>query len=297
MGTYLTAHSVDEAVAAMTGGARPVAGGTDLVVAARQGKTPLPDDLVGIHRIPALGTIEERDDRLTIGALVTHGTIVASPSIRTTFTALADASAVVGSHATRANGTIGGNIMNASPAMDTGAPLVCFEALVSLCGAGGIREIPIGELWTGPGSTSAGSDELLTWVTMPLPAPGTGSAYVRLQYRRQMDIAVVGTAAVVTVEDGTITKARLALSAVAPTILRVTDAESALMGTPADHGAIEEAAASAAESALPIDDVRAPASYRRAMVAVMTQRAIKAAITRASGGEVPVPASDSTFGS
>jgi CO/xanthine dehydrogenase FAD-binding subunit len=298
MATYLNATTVEQAVAALAAGARPVAGGTDLVVAARQAKTPLPESLVGIHRIPELHQALGSDSGLRLGALVTHGSIVAHPEVRNRYTGLADASAIVGSHATRANGTIGGNVMNASPAMDTGAPLLCMGATAVLQGPASTRSVTLDRLWTGPGTTSASPDELLVAIDLPTPPPGTGSAYVRLQYRRQMEIAVVGAAAVVTVSGGVITDARVAIAALAPVIHRVPEAEAALIGTPIDgDGAVDEAARAAAASSRPISDVRAAADYRRAMAEVITGRAVRAAITRATGGQIPIPASESTFGS
>ena len=156
--TYVAAGSVDEAVKALADGARPVAGGTDLVVGARQGKKPLPDALVAIHRIDALRGISAAGAGLRLGALATHEELESHPVVRERFTGLADASAIVGSRATRANGTIGGNVMNASPAMDTGAPLICLDASVVLQGPGGNRSLPIEELFTGPGQTVASPD-------------------------------------------------------------------------------------------------------------------------------------------
>ena len=129
---FATATNVDEALAALAGGARPVAGGTDLVVGARQGKAPLPESLVAIHRIGELRGIAEANGGLHLGALATHAEIAAHPLVRERFTALADASTIVGSHATRAQGTLGGNLMNASPAMETGGPLMCLGATVAL---------------------------------------------------------------------------------------------------------------------------------------------------------------------
>jgi CO/xanthine dehydrogenase FAD-binding subunit len=301
---YVLARTVEDAVAAMAAGARPIAGGTDLVVGARQGKTPLPASLVGIHRIPELDQIEEDDGGLRVGALVTHAALVAAPAVRERFTGLADASAIVGSYATRVNGTLGGNVMNASPAMDTGAPLLCHGAVVELHGPLGVRRLGLDELWTGPGRVSAASDELLVSVELPDPPRGngivTGSAYVRLQYRRQMEIAVVGAAAVVTVAVGEIAKARIALTALAPTIRRVPAAEAALVGasvTPDDaESAGRAAGALAAEASEPICDVRGSADYRRAMAAVVTRRAVTAAVARARTDRVAIPASDSTWG-
>ena len=130
--SLLVATTTDQAVEAMAEGARPVAGGTDLVVGARQGKAALPDRLVAIHRLEELAGIASRDGSIAIGALTTHATIAADPLVLERLTALADASAIVGSHATRAWGTIGGNVMNASPAMETGGPLICFGATATL---------------------------------------------------------------------------------------------------------------------------------------------------------------------
>ena len=161
----------------------------------------------------------------------THDEIVASEVVRERFSALADASAIVGSHATRAHGTIGGNVMNASPAMDTGGPLLCFGATALLRSASGERAVHLDELWTGPGTTIADPQELLVGIEVPAWGPETGSAYVRLEYRRQMEIAIVGVTAAVRLDGGSVADARLAITALAPTIRRVPDAEAALTGS------------------------------------------------------------------
>jgi CO/xanthine dehydrogenase FAD-binding subunit len=295
-GTYVAATSVEEAVKALAGGARPVAGGTDIVVGSRQGKKALPDALVAIHTIDALRGISAAGAGLRLGALVTHEEIESHAVVRERFTGLADASAIVGSHATRANGTIGGNVMNASPAMDTGAPLICLGATVVLQGPGGTRSVAIDELFTGPGQTVASPDELLIAVDLPAPAPGSGSAYVRLEYRRQMEIAIVGAAASVTIEGGKVTAARVAITALAPTIHLVPAAAEALVGSDGGRAAATAAASAASTAAAPISDVRGSADYRRAMAAVIARRAIEAAIARAGGADVGIPASSSTYG-
>ena len=294
--SFVSATTVEDAVAALASGARPVAGGTDLVVGARQGKAALPEAIVAIDRIEGLRMLDEASGGLRLGSLTTHAAIVASETIRSRFTALADASAIVGSHATRANGTIGGNVMNASPAMDTGGALLCFDGSVTLRSSDGERTVSLADLWTGPGATIATPGELLVAVELPAPAPGTGSAYVRLEYRRQMEIAVVGATAVLAVVGGSITEARVAITALAPTIRRVDDAERALVGSSGDADAIDVAAAAAAAGASPIGDVRASADYRAAMAGVVARRAITAALTRARSGEVLIPASDALYG-
>jgi CO/xanthine dehydrogenase FAD-binding subunit len=290
---FTTASTIEEALAALAAGARPVAGGTDLVVGARQGKAPLPDSIVAIHRIDALRPIEEPGGGLRLPALVTHAEIVASDAVRERFTALADASAIVGSHATRAQGTIGGNLMNASPAMETGGPLMCFDATVTLRSVSGSRTVPVAELFRSPGATVAAADELLVAVELPEPPPDHGSAYVRLEYRRQMEIAVVGATAVVALDGDAIVDARVAITALAPTIRRVPQAEHALVGTAGDAAAVADAAAAAAGAAEPISDVRASERYRTAMAEVISRRAIEAALERARGRDVSIPAGGS----
>jgi CO/xanthine dehydrogenase FAD-binding subunit len=268
-----------------------VAGGTDLVVGARQGKAPLPASIVAIDRVADLRGIAELDGALRLGALATHEEIAAHALVRERFTALADASAIVGSHATRAQGTIGGNLMNASPAMESGGPLMCLGASVMLTSPRGSHWVPVTDLFTGPGSTVAQPDELLVAVDVPAPAEGTGSCYVRLEYRRQMEIAVVGATAAVTLGGGTVTDARVAITALAPTIRRVPEAEDALTGSDGGAEAVSAAAAATAGGSVPISDVRASEGYRRAMAEVIARRAIAGALARARGEQIPIPAS------
>jgi CO/xanthine dehydrogenase FAD-binding subunit len=293
---FVSARSLDEALSALAGGARPVAGGTDLVVGARQGKAPLPETIVAIDRIEELRGAAVAEGRLRLGALVTHAEIAAEGVIRERLTALADASAIVGSHATRVQGTVGGNVMNASPAMELGGPLIVLGANAVLRSASGERRVPVAELLTGPGTTSATPDELLTEVEVPFPPDGTGSCYARLEYRRQMEIAVVGATAAVTVSDGKVERAGVAITALAPTIRLVPEAEAALLGSDGGTEAVREAAQAAAKASEPISDVRASADYRRAMAEVVARRVLTAAVARGGGEQVDVPASSTLFG-
>jgi CO/xanthine dehydrogenase FAD-binding subunit len=292
---FVSAGSVDEALSALESGARPVAGGTDLVVGARQGKSVLPERIVAIHRIDKLRGMRMSDGRLRLGALATHAEIAADSFVRERLTALADACSIVGSHATRTHGTVGGNLMNASPAMEVGGPLQVFDAEVLLRSTGGERRIPVASLATGPGSTVAAPDELLTEVLVAVPPDRTGSCYARLEYRRQMEIAIVGVTAAVTLAEGEVTRARAAITALAPTILLVPEAEKALLGSDGGGAAAAAAAAAIAEAAQPISDVRGSADYRRAMAEVVARRVIEAAVRRVDGDQVQVPASDALF--
>lgn len=263
--------------------ARVVAGGTDVVVAARQGRRPLDGSVVAIHTIDALRGIARADDgSLRLGALVTHNELECSPLVRGTWSALADAAGLIGSPSTRACGTLGGNLVNGSPAMETGSPLLALDAAVELSSQRGSRLLRLADFLRGPGVTACAPDELLVAVTVPQPPPRTGSGYARIGYRRAMEIAVVGAAAAVSLDDsGRIDFARIALTAVAPVCVRAEEAESLLLGTDGGEAAISAAALAAVRSAAPIGDSRAPESYREAMVPIVTRRALNRALDRA----------------
>lgn len=286
--TYHEPRSLQDAVRIL--GEHPdagiVAGGTDLVVADRSGKRALPAELIAIHLLQELREIKRGDSGATrIGALVTHADLETSAPIRKTYSALSDASALVGSPATRHLGTIGGNLCNASPAMEAGGPLLVFEATVELASSAGSRQLPLAEFLVGPARTAMNPGEVLTGVLLPkLPADRTGSAYLRLEYRQAMEIAVVGAAAVLSLDgSGRCAIARLGLTAVAPTCIRAQAAEAVLEGQMLSASLIEQAAAAAAAAAKPIDDVRGSAEYRREMVAVIAGRALSSAWRRANG--------------
>ena len=286
--TLTIATSLDQVLAGLAAGARPIAGGTDLVVGARQHKSTMPETLVAIDRLEELAQIEQNETHTSIGAGVTHARLMTDDVVVNDFSAVADAAALVGSPATRNVGTLGGNVMNGSPAMDTGAPLVVLGAVAELASTEGTRSLELDELWLGPGTTSARSDELCTALTIPNPQDRSGSAYVRLEYRRAMEIAVVGAAANVVLDpEGSIASVRVALTAVAPTILELDDLDGLTGLSPAE--AADGAAAASAEQATPISDLRASDKYRRHTIGVMAQRAVDAAARRATGQHIAVP--------
>ena len=191
-------------------------------------------------------------------------------------------------------GTIGGNLANASPAAETSGPLLCFEAMVEVRSATGSRRISIADLFSGPGRTTLRPDELIVAVELP-ELEGAGSCYVRLEFRRQMEIAVVGpppwcasrTGSFVTPGSPSPPSPRRSGASTLPRLRWWTD------GGPA---AAAEAGRLAAEAATPISDVRASLDYRRAMAAVVVRRAVTGAIARARGETIPIPASASLFG-
>ena len=285
---YYAPQTLDEAVALLhqMRDARPVAGGTDIVVQMKEGRTkfPYPQMIVSLDRIGELKGIDfSEKDGLRIGAATTMADIAASPAVRERYQALAEGAGVVGSWQTMNMGTIGGNVCNAAPSADTAPPLLVFEAQAVIVGPTGRRTMPLNAFFRGPGLTALGSGELLAEVRLPVPPAGTASAYVRHTPRKQMDIAVVGVGVALTIVGGKISRARVALGAVAPTPIRAALAEAALEGQPPSDEAFTRAAEAASAECSPIADVRGSAEFRRHLVQVMTARMLAKAAERARG--------------
>jgi CO/xanthine dehydrogenase FAD-binding subunit len=285
---YYAPQTLDEAVALLhqLPDARPVAGGTDIVVQMKEDRTkfPYPQMIVSLDRIGEIKGIDfSEKDGLRIGAATTMADIAASAVVRNRYQALAEGAGVVGSWQTMNMGTIGGNVCNAAPSADTAPPLLVFEAECVIVGPTGRRTLPLGEFFRGPGLTALGSGELLAELRLPTPPRGTASAYQRHTPRKQMDIAVVGVGVALTIAGGKVTRARVALGAVAPTPVRVPKAEAALEGQPPSDETFARAAEAAAAECSPIADVRGSAEFRRHLVKVMTARMLARAAERGRG--------------
>lgn len=266
---------------------RPLAGGTDLVPQMKEGATrfPFPSCVVSLSRIPELhGIGATNPDGLRIGAGVTMAEIADSALIRERYPAIADGAAIVGSFQTMNVATIGGNLCNAAPSADTAPPLLAHETVAVIAGPSGQRTVPLDQFFLGPGLTVLRPGELLVELRVPSAPARTGSVYRRHTPRKQMDIAVVGVAAALTLrEDGVIEKARVALGAVAPTPIRARETEAMLEGKSASPELFALAAESASAEAQPISDVRGSAEFRRHLVRVMTVRMLQLAAERATG--------------
>lgn len=278
--TYVRPGSVAEAVHALAehpGRSDVVAGATDLLMDVRM-KGRSTNVLVDINDLSELRGVREEDGGLVIGALTPMTALAASDLVRRLYSALADAAGEVGSPQIRNLATIGGNVVHATPSAETGAPLLVLNAAATLVGPGGTRTVPLDGFFTGPGASVRAPDEILTEIRIPWP-PG-GSAYLRQCTRGALDIATVGVACALTVEDGVISAARVALAAVAPTPIRSVAAEAALLGSTPSDEVFAEAARRAVGDARPITDVRASAEYRTAMVGVLTERALHLAVDR-----------------
>ncbi len=265
--------------------ARVLAGGTDIIVQVREGRRDL-DLLVDVKNIPELNELTfDPVKGLTIGAAVPCCRIYEDAKIAKAYPGLIDAVALIGGIQIQSRASLGGNLCNASPAADTIPALIVHEAVCVIAGAKGPRELPVEQFCTAPGRTALARGELLVSLRVPPPRPHFGASYLRFIPRNEMDIAVVGVGAGLTLDDNgqRCTAARIALAAVAPTPLYVADASAALVDGTLTEALIEKAAGLARSAARPINDMRGDADFRRHLVAVFTKRAVNAALARAKG--------------
>lgn len=284
---YLEPHTLRQAIRMLQqhgDTARIVAGSTDFLVRWRAGFWH-PDYVVNIQHIPGLSRLAySRRNGLRMGALVTVQTLEQHPAVRRNYPALAAAAASFAGVQVRNLATVGGNICNASPSGDTLPALLAYGAECRLSGPDGHRQVPLDQLFTGPGQTVLARDEVLTEITLPAPAANTGSLYIKHSPRGAMDIATVGVASALSLDrSGACTGARIALAAVAPTPLRARAAEDLLRDKQLDAGLLQAAADAAMTECSPIDDVRGTAGYRRQMVGVLARRTLEHAAATAAG--------------
>jgi carbon-monoxide dehydrogenase medium subunit len=264
-------------------GVRLLAGGTDLLVHMKEGGLH-PPAVVSLHELDELRGIESTADGLRIGALTDMASIASHPDIMGRYSALADGAGVVGSTQTRNMATLGGNVANAAPSADTVPGLIVLDTQAEIAGPIGTKAISVGEMFTGPGKTVLATDELITSFQVLAPQARTGSVYQRHTPRKIMDIAAVGVGIRLTLDGESIRDARICLGAVAPTPVRATDAEAALVGQSPSDETLARAAELARQAASPISDARGSAEFRRYLVETMTKRCLEIALERASAG-------------
>jgi carbon-monoxide dehydrogenase medium subunit len=285
---YKAPSSVDAAVkrlAEAQGRARPLAGGTDLLVKLRRETLDL-DLVVDVKRIPALKEVAYHpEDGLTVGAAASCAEVGAHAAVRQHYPGLWDAVSLIGGPAIQNRATVGGNLCNAAPSADAIPMMIVLGARARVSGPDGERRIPVVDFCTGPGETVLHPDELLVSLHFAPPEPHTGAAYRRFTPRGEMDIAVAGAGAWVKLDAASneIVDARIALAAVAPIPLPVVELSEVLGGRVPNEEAIEAAAAQAQACASPIDDMRGTAAQRRHLVGVLVRRALGGAIRRAQG--------------
>ncbi len=283
---FVAARSVDEAVAALAqskGPARPIAGGTDLIVQLSEGRRTL-DRVVGLDHVPELHHVSAQSDgSLHIGAATPCVSIYSDLDVRRAFPMLVDSTSIVGSVQVQSRASLGGNLCNAAPSGDCIPTLICLDATAVVVGAKGRREVRVDSFCQAPGRTVLADDEILVELRIPAPVAHEGGVYQRFIPRNEMDIAVAGAGSWVRVDPQSkvITHARIALASVGPTPLRIVEAEEALVGSEVSQEAIERAATIARDEARPISDVRGSADYRRHLVQVLVRRTLLGALQRA----------------
>jgi carbon-monoxide dehydrogenase medium subunit len=280
---YHRARSLTDAqqLLAANPGARLLAGGHSLIPLLKLRLSAVPA-VIDIGRVAELRGIARQGDAVRIGALTTHAELAASPDLRRSAAALAEAAALIGDPAVRNRGTIGGNVAHADPASDLPTVLVALGASLVAIGSKGERTIPADAFFTGIMSTALAGNDILAAVVVPAASPGQGSAYVKFAHPASR-YAVVGVAALVSVSEGVITAARVAIGVLLPAPRRAAAVERALTGKPADAAAIAAAADEVrADLGTNVNgDIYASAEYRSAVAPVYIRRAVAAAAARA----------------
>ena len=280
---YQTPTSAEDAARLLAQeGAEVLAGGTDLLVKLRAGIAS-PGTIVDLRSVPRLRGIEHDKQGWRIGAATSCAEIGEHAEFAAAWPGVVEAAELIGSTQIQGRATLGGNLCNASPAADTVPALIAAGAVCEVVGPNGQRDVPVEKIVTGPGQNSLARGEFVLGFRLPEPAKRSGDAYLRLIPRTEMDIAVVGAGVALALDaKGVCSGARVALGAVAPTPLLVTDAANALIGTKVDDAALESLAAAASAACNPIDDKRGTVAYRVKVAGVLAKRAARIAYDRAN---------------
>ncbi len=275
---YLVPKSLDEAVSLFESHgdrAMYIAGGTDVIVKAKQGKVA-PEYLISLKHVQGLDEPEFNPDtgELHIGAFVTHRTLETSPLIGEKYPIILDAVQNIGSLQVRNVATIGGNLVNAVPSADGAIPLIALDGAAKIYGPNGERSVDLIHFFEGPGQTVLSAGEILTEIVIPAQAARTGGAYKKFGRRAAMELPLIGVGVVITLAADTdvCEKARICLGVAAPTPLRTLSAERFLKGKTIDERVLAEAGQMAAEESRVRDSIRGLAWYRREMVSVYVRR-------------------------
>ncbi|HEY5520596.1 MAG TPA: xanthine dehydrogenase family protein subunit M [Candidatus Limnocylindrales bacterium] len=262
---------------AATDGLRPVAGGTDLMVQITGELAPPPERVLDIWHLDELRGISVSDGALTLGALTTYTEMRHSALIQQHLPALVECAATIGAAQIQNRGTIGGNVINASPAGDTLPILLATDAeLILTCAAGGERSVPASQFWPAYRTTARRPDELLVRIRIPLP-PGREVRFRKVGTRRAQAISKVVMALAWREDGGVWRDVRLAVGSVAPTPIRAHETERVLEGAAPRETTADHAAQTLADEIHPIDDVRSTADYRRVVTARILHRLLREA--------------------
>ncbi len=275
---YVSPKSLSEAWELMEGGIdyKVFAGGTDVLPKLKRRQGKIPTCLVDLKGIRELDYIRyDENAGLAIGALANVHAVARSCLVRERYPALAIAAGKIGATQIQHRATVAGNICNAAPSADTAPALLALDATVRCASASGERTIPLKDFFTGPLQTALSYGEIVTEILVPQSSAGARSCYIKLSPRSRLDLAVVGVAAFVKATGEKCTDIRIGLGAVGRTPLRAFTAESTFRSRPLTSDNIDAAAVSAAQECWPRDSIRGSAAYRRAMVLVLTARAIR----------------------
>jgi carbon-monoxide dehydrogenase medium subunit len=279
--TPTTAEAAAQLLSGAKGLAKPLAGGTDLLIQMRTGRVE-PALLVDMKAIPEMTSIVVENGAFRVGAAVAAMVLVEHVDFAKAWPGVTEAVKLIGSIQIKGRATVGGNVCNASPAADSVPALIAAGAIARIVGPNGRREVPVEEIGTGPGKTSLASGEIVASFLLPKRAPRSGDAYLRFIPRTEMDIAVVGCGVSLTLDpSGTCTAARVSLGAVAARPLLVEDAAKAIIGTKLDHAALAKLEAAARAACKPIDDKRGTVEFRIDVAGVLARRAALIAQERA----------------
>jgi len=259
--------------------AKPIAGGTDLLVNMKK-KVVSPNHLVSLSRIEDLKKIGVTDNQIRIGACLTASELAESKEVRENLGALGKGAISIGSPLIRNLATIAGNVVTARPAADLPPPLMVYGAKIVLKSEGDEREVLLEDFFKGPGETVIEPDEILTEIIIENPPPGSGAGFFKLGVRKALEISLFNVAGYLSLDsqDGTIAAAKIAMGSVAPTPIRAVSAEKILIGEKPSESLFAEAARAAVNDSRPIDDFRASAEYKKAMVEVLTKRTLRMAL-------------------
>lgn len=283
---YEAPQTIEQAVQLLTsepGLTRVLAGGTDVLVQLRSGLVE-PDLIVDIKRIEGMHDILAENGGFRIGAAVSGAELGEHEGVRSLWPGVVEALELIGSTQVQGRATLAGNLCNGSPAADSVPAMIAADATARVAGPGGNRDVPVADIPAGPGKVNLQKGEIIESIFLPARPERSADAYLRFIPRTEMDIAVVSAGVSLTLgDDGTVTAARVALGAVAPTALLVEDAAAALVGSKLEDDALAAMASACSAACRPIDDKRGTVDYRTKVAGVLARRATLIAAERARG--------------
>ena len=281
---YEAPTSIDDAISLLAeniDNIKVLAGGTDVIVQMHSERIE-PELIVDIKNIPELKQIAKTVDGFKFGAAISGKELMLNEEFNKVWPGIMDGVRLIGSLQIRGRASVGGNLCNASPAADSVPPMIAAGAVANIIGPKGNRDVPVEKIIVKPGQTSLSRGEIIVSFQLPNRPPKSGDAYLRFTPRTEMDIAVVGVAINLTLDnEGICNSARLALGAVAPTPILDRNAAEILIGTKVDENALENLASAVQKSCSPINDKRGTIEFRENVVGVLAKRVAEIAKKRA----------------